>query len=452
MKIRVRSIFTKVVLWFVATVALSLVGLLVTSVLLSARFSGRDTIMSRMSALHLDDARRAYEDGGSARLDAYLNRLNAYSESEFFLTDSRGTDLVTGQDRSSLRARGSGRYRSRLWRLLPRTGPAVRIRVSDDGRYRLVSVMPHRQRFAAWDSLEYFLWFPPLIAVLCYVLAVHLASPLRNLRQVVERFGRGDLGVRFQLCRQDEIGELARAFNLMADQITTLLSAERRLLQDVSHELRSPLARLGFAVELAKTNSDREAALARIRKEADRLNHLVDELLQLTRAESDPAARNLETVELGELLRDLVADCRLEAEPQECRLVLRINREASVTADRELIRRACDNVLRNAIRHAPAKSEVEIELSTGDGLATVRVRDHGPGVPPDALVEIFKPFYRVEKDRDRSSGGVGLGLAIASRAVGLHQGRMTARNANPGLILELELPRQKDEGERMKDE
>ncbi len=288
--------------------------------------------------------------------------------------------------------------------------------------------------------MKYFLWLPVLIALLCYLLAVHLASPLRSLRRVVEKFGLGDLNSRFHLSRQDEIGELARAFNLMAGQIATLLSAERRLLQDVSHELRSPLARLGFAVELAKTNTDREAALARIHKEANRLNHLVDELLQLTRAESDPTASNLETIELAELLRDLVADCTLEAEARGCRLVLRINQQAFVTADRELLRRACDNVLRNAIRHAPEESVVEIDVSKHDALAIVSIRDHGPGVPNDALGEIFKPFYRVEKDRDRSSGGVGLGLAIASRAVELHQGHMTARNANPGLIVEIELP------------
>ena len=271
-----------------------------------------------MSALHLDDARRAYEEGGSARLDAYLKRLNAYSESEFFLTDGSGTDLVTGRDRSSLRAKRPGPYRSRLWRFLPRTGPAVRVRVSDDGRFRLVSVMPPPEQVATWDSLKYFLWLPVLIAVLCYLLAVHLASPLRTLRQVVERFGLGDLRSRFQLSRQDEIGELARAFNLMADQITTLLSAERRLLQDVSHELRSPLARLGFAVELARTNTDHEVRQrARSEGEADRLNQLVDQLLQLTRAESDPTARNLETIELGELLRDLVADLQARGRGRE---------------------------------------------------------------------------------------------------------------------------------------
>ena len=120
--------------------------------------------------------------------------------------------------------------------------------------------MPPTTHFDPWESLWYFLWLPLVIAVLCYLLAVHLASPLRNLRKVVERFGRGELGARSELSRKDEIGELARAFNLMAGQITTLLSAERRLLQDVSHELRSPLARLGFAVELAKTSPDRETS------------------------------------------------------------------------------------------------------------------------------------------------------------------------------------------------
>ncbi len=104
------------------------------------------------------------------------------------------------------------------------------------------------------------------------------------------------------------------------------------------------------------------------------------------------------------------------------------------------MRRACENVLRNAIRHAPAGSSIEVKLSSSETLATISIRDHGPGVPAESLAEIFKPFYRVESDRDRSSGGVGLGLAIASRAVELHQGRMSARNSNPGLIVEIELP------------
>jgi len=211
------------------------------------------------------------------------------------------------------------------------------------------------------------------------MLAVNLASPLRNLRKVVERFGRGELGARSEVSRKDEIGELARSFNLMAGQITTLLSAERRLLQDVSHELRSPLARLGFAVELAKTSPDRETSLARIRQEADRLSHLVDELLELTRAEGDPTARNLEKVELAELLRDVVGSCTLEAEAQGCRLETDLEASAVVTGDFELLYRACDNVLRNSMRHAPGGTSISVKLRAKGGRATISIRDQGPG-------------------------------------------------------------------------
>ena len=243
---------------------------------------------------------------------------------------------------------------------------------------------------------------------------MHLATPLRGLRRVLERFGRGDLGIRYHLPRRDEIGDLACAFNRMADQIATLLSAERRLLQDVSHELRSPLARLGFAVELARTSPDRDAALDRIRKEGDRLSQLVDELLELTRAEGDPSSRNIHHFELAKLVHDVVADCSIEAESKNCELVLRADQTAVVIGERELLRRAatmsseCDPA-------CAAGTRIELELATEGGLASVSIRDHGNGVPPESLVEIFKPFYRVDTDRDRSSGGVGLGLAIARR-------------------------------------
>ena len=340
MKVRVRSIFTKIVLWFAVTVALSLVGFLVTSMFISARLSGRATIGPRMNAIFLDDARRAYEEGGTAQLDAYLKRLGTYSESAA-LPDRRPRDRLGHRRRplATLVARRPPvrRVSFPAW-LMTRSSPIVRVRTSDDRRYRLITVLPPTPGWDRGTRSNTSSGFPLLIGVLCYVLAVHLASPLRSLRRVVERFGRGELGIRFHLARQDEIGDLARSFNRMADHITTLLSAERRLLQDVSHELRSPLARLGFAVELAKTSTDRDAALGRIRKEADRLNRLVDELLQLTRAEGDPAARNLEEVNLGELLEDLVADCAVEAEAQGCRLVSRIDPSAVLTGDRELLR------------------------------------------------------------------------------------------------------------------
>ncbi len=209
---------------------------------------------------------------------------------------------MTGEDRSALLSRA----RTATW-LSPPGGKRVMAHPSDDGRYRFIIVFP--PRIEVWGALPNYLWILLVVALLCYMLAVHLASPLRSLRRAMDRFGRGDLSARARSSRKDEIGDLARAFDRMAERIETLLTAERRLLQDVSHELRSPLARLGFAVELARTSDDRELALGRIRKDVERLTVLVNELLHLTRAEGDPASREFEDVALDDLLRSLVEDC-----------------------------------------------------------------------------------------------------------------------------------------------
>ena len=166
----------------------------------------------------------------------------------------------------------------------------------------------------------------------------------------------------------------------------------------------------------------------------------MDELLQLTRAEGDPSARVCEQVSLEALLRELVEDCTLEAEARGVALVLRADQPVVVPGDPELIRRAVENALRNAIRHAPEESPVEITLERIGGTARIAVRDHGPGVRDDQLLDLFRPFFRAENDRNRASGGIGLGLAIARRAVELHQGTIAAANAHPGLIITIELP------------
>jgi two-component system sensor histidine kinase CpxA len=363
-----------------------------------------------------------------------LRWLDSKLPGEHFLTDARGRDLVTGVDRSEL---------LRPWS--PHAGPP---RMPDgrivlagrprEGRYRFLTVV--RPWFEKPNMLPYFGAIVLVIAGLGSILALHLITPLRHLRGVVDRFGRGDLAARARSSRKDEIGELSRAFDEMADRIKTLLSAERRLLQDVSHELRSPLTRLDVAADLALTSPDRGASLGRIKREIVRLSSLVDELLQLTRAEGDPSARIPEEVQLDELVRDLVFDCAVEAEAKGCRLALRAEESGAIRGERELLRRAIENVVRNAIRHAPEGTAVEIELERRDGVASLMIRDRGPGVPDDRLEAIFQPFFRVEPDRSRTSGGVGLGLAIARRAVVLHRGRISARNAGPGLAVSIELP------------
>lgn len=296
------------------------------------------------------------------------------------------------------------------------------------------------QTHSAPGFLPFYLWSLLGTALLGYLVAINLVRPLQRLKRTVEQFGRGDLTARTGSLRRDEIGGLSRAFDRMAERIETLLTAERRLLQDVSHELRSPLARLRFAVELARTDGDREEALTQIAKDVERLANLVDELLQLTRAEGDPSSQDLHVVPLNELLRSLVADCGLEAEARNRHLVLSAEAPAFLLGERELLRRAIENVLRNAIHYAPQGTTVEVVMTRAADVATITVRDRGPGIPAEALDAIFEPFFRVDGDRARASGGVGLGLSIAQRAVSLHQGKVTARNANPGLVVTIELP------------
>lgn len=448
-----KSLFAQILAWFLGTLVLCLVAFVATSLTLSMNAPGRPNFFPRISEYQLEDARRHYEEGGAEQLDTYLRRLGTFFPADYYLTDARGRDLVDGTDRSALLARAhvpgrppspsSGMRRPRFSMAMHLLGlPSGRrptfVHTSRDGRYRLV--VQHKPRGDPWGFVPYYLWILVVMALLCYVLSVHLATPLRSLRRTVERFGEGDLSARTESTRKDEIGVLSRAFDRMAERIETLLSAERRLLQDVSHELRSPLARLGFAVELAKTSPDREESLARIKKDVDRLAVLVAQLLQLTRAEGDPTTRSLEEIPLHEFLRDLVEDCVVEAEARDCHLVLRIEQPSVLRGERELLHRAFENVLRNAIRHAPDGTAIEVSLRLGAECAVVTIRDFGRGVPEDSLEAIFQPFFRVDSDRDRASGGVGLGLSIAQRAIDLHQGRLTARNANPGLLVMIELP------------
>ncbi len=253
-----KSIFFKILLWFLGTVAIALAGFLVTSWVLSARLPGHDHFFLATQAFQLDGARQAYEEGGASRLRRYLNRLNTYYRAQHYLVNAAGKDLASGHDRSTLLARAGSFPRPPA--SLP-DGRFVVSRRSYDGRYTLLIMLP--PPFGPWVFLPYFLWILLVVVVLCYVLAVYLGRPLIGLREAVERFGSGELAVRLDSTRRDEIGDLARAFDRMAERITTLLTAERRLLQDVSHELRSPLARLVYALELARTASDREASLGR---------------------------------------------------------------------------------------------------------------------------------------------------------------------------------------------
>jgi signal transduction histidine kinase len=429
-----RSIFSKVMLWCLGTFALSLVAYWVISRTLERRGPPKGDPFPHFLEMVEDDLCRAYEEGGPTQLAAQLHRLDSYLPGEHLLTDDRGHDLATGADRSDLLRRDH--FSPGPPRLAD--GRMIFISPPRDRRYRLISVV--QPWFDRPNILPYYGAIVLVIALMGWILAAHLAAPLRRLRCLVDQFGGGDLATRSHSTRKDEIGELSRSFDEMAGRIETLLAAERRLLQDVSHELRSPLTRLDVAVDLASTSDDPGEYLRRIKRDIGRLTVLVNELLQLTRAEGDPSAQNLEPLPLDELLDGLIDDCEMEAEAKGCSLSHPKAVPCLVNGQPELLRRAVENVVRNAIRHAPEKTVVEIGLELIGDVATISVRDHGPGVPADLLGAIFEPFVRVEGDRSRTSGGVGLGLAIARRAVELHRGRITAQNGNPGLLVQIELP------------
>ena len=385
--------------------------------------------------MQAEQAEQIFETRGPEQLSLYLEELYSFFPDHHYLTDAAGKDVLTGEDRSDLLARAKHRPPT----LGTRHGPFVMAVTTADGRYRFISFV-QRPPLDLWSFVPYYLLVLLAVALLCYMLAVNLAKPLKILGTAVEGFGKGNLAARINSRRQDEIGDLSRAFDQMADRIQTLLTAERRLLQDISHELRSPLARLKFAAELVRTADDREGAVIRLRKEIDRLTHLVGGLLQVTRVEGDPDSLNREVFSLSDLLRELAASCTIEADARRCRLVVRGETFLLLRADHELLRRAVENILRNAIRHAPAGSDIEIALASSPSAISVVIRDYGPGVPEEMLSSIFKPFFRVDSARDSASGGAGLGLAIAQRAVAVHSGNLSASNMYPGLQVRIELP------------
>jgi two-component system sensor histidine kinase CpxA len=290
-----------------------------------------------------------------------------------------------------------------------------------------------------------------VVGIFCFVLARHLSAPFGDLRTAAQLLAAGDLTARVGppvARRRDEIGELARDFDAMAERLEQLVGAQRGLLRDVSHELRSPLARLEVALELARQRGGAGAAeaLERIGRESRRLDELVGQLLSLARLESRAVEPDRENIDLGRLLGEVVADARFEAETSGRTVALVVGQPATVAGATALLRSALENVVRNAIAHAPAGTGIDVSLAVtaaaGIGeTAVITVRDRGPGVPEAELDRVFEPFHRVSEARERSSGGVGLGLAITRRAVEWHGGSVAATNhPDGGLEVTLRLP------------
>lgn len=277
-----------------------------------------------------------------------------------------------------------------------------------------------------------------------FLLAWYFSRPIRALRRAFEAAAKGDLAPRFAASPSggDELNDLGRDFDRMSARLRALMDGQRRLLHDVSHELRSPLARLQAAIGLAHQQPDKIAAsLERIERESVRMDRLVGELLTLSRLEANPDLPKSEPVDMVELVEGIVSDARFEAGPDGPPIDLRIEGEPLVEGAPDLLWSAIENVVRNAVKHGGAGGSVELRLGADAGLVHVDVLDRGPGIAPGDLPTIFQPFFRSNPAKNNVDGH-GLGLAIAERVVHAHGGTIRAFNREGGgLQVSIALPR-----------
>ncbi len=320
------------------------------------------------------------------------------------------------------------------------------------GTYTMISGMPGLprppDRSPSWRDITVRLLVVFTVSgLICYLLARYLTVPILRIGAAAREFAAGNLAVRVAPTlgkRSDETSRLARDFDLMAERIASLLNSQRTLLRDISHELRSPLARINLELELCREKADREAGkwLDRIELESGRLNEMIGHILTLNQAESGISETDKTDIDLTQMVREIAADAAFEAEGLNRGLKMTAMEPCFVNGHGSLLRRAIDNVVRNAVRYTKEGSDVEIALRrtrTPSGPnGVIAIRDHGRGVPEAALPHLFQPFYRVGDGRERETGGTGLGLAITETAVRLHGGTVWAANApGGGLLVEI---------------
>lgn len=394
-----------------------------------------DPVYDRFDEMQLESARNILQSSGEPALKNYLDSLNRIFGGPHYLLDANGKDLVTGTDRAAMlppppavKSRVSGPHEH--WEITHR---------SQDGKFWFAAE-GHSRPPRIWSFLPYYFLVIGATGILCWIAAAGVISPIRKVAASIALFGEGNLGVRVDTDRDDEIGQLGRSFNEMAERLERLIVSERRLLSDISHELRSPLARLKFAMKLARTSSDSSAALERIERDVDRIASLVADIVEINIVEDDPALQDTREICVRDIVEEVVRDCGLEAEIRGSRIELRGDVCGQVHGNPELLRRAVENVLRNGIRYSPEESSIDLDLSENADEAIIAVRDYGPGVPDEALARIFDPFFRVEEARNTNGGGSGLGLSIAKRAVHVHHGSIVAENATPGLRVIICIP------------
>ncbi len=450
-----RSLFLKIFLWFWVTLVLVGAALVITwgiqPDIIVARWRGAT---SDAVALYAQSAAEDLDRYGLAALQNYLQRLDSSSHIRAALY-GENLQLIAGKESPVGRevATHAGVNGEPAFSIQQNTAVVSQRTLGPSGRtYILVAEMPRApfSPFRRLFSTQIERWIVAVIisGLICYLLARYLTRPILRLRAATRQLAEGNLSARAAKDverRRDEIGDLVRDFNVMAERIETLLTSQKQLISDISHELRSPLARLNVALGLARQRAGAEAspALDRIEREAERLNEMIGKLLALARMEGASGPPEKSRIQLQELVREVAADAGFEATERNCTVEVTAAQTCTTEGSPELLRSAIENVVRNAVRYTASGTAVEIALLSRNGHAQIDVRDHGPGVPESELSNLFRPFYRLTNARERETGGTGLGLAITDRTVRLHGGSVKAANApNGGLVVSISLPAQ----------
>ena len=475
------SLFLKIFVWFGSIVLTVILGTFLVGELLRPERSAQPMRRPLDPILNIygKDAAEEYERGGQGSLNGYLDRAQGQSNLRIFIFDNQAHELSGRRIPAEAPEVARTVLETRLPEFANRGGAPLLgrpVRSSSGADYVVIAELPRPPESWFFHPVVHILAICLMGGLFCYGLARYLTSPVTKLRVATRELAAGNLKARVVPTlggRRDELASLAADFDEMAEKIQLLLDSQRRLLGDISHELRSPLARLNVALELARQRSGdtAQSALERIQREAETLNEMIGQLLALTRLESGAEEIRKTEFDLTALVGEVVTDADFEARARNrsVKLAVKLDGAASakVSGVPNLLRRAIENVIRNAVQHTAEYTEVNVDLASdvGSGYAipsqseaaqvgarhavplqnavSIVVRDHGPGVPAEALREIFRPFYRVDEARDRESGGVGLGLAIAERAIKLHGGTIEASNvAGGGLIVKIDLPKQ----------
>jgi two-component system sensor histidine kinase CpxA len=393
-------------------------------------------------------AAQRFEQQGQPGLSQLLDALSLSNRSRFWLVDGGGHELsgrpIPGRILNGAAAaeRKEGLYHSYEANVL-----AARA-VTQRGQYLLIAELtppPLSERIPGdllW-TLKLGTFFS---AIICLLIAHYLTKPIERLRDATHELARGNLDIRAGENlgnRSDEIADLVRDFDTMAGELRTQIQSERNLLSGVSHELRSPIARIRLALTLARTADDDERAemLDRIEQDTIQLDAMLERILTVARLESGQQKPKAELLVLNEIIDDVLHDANFEAAATGATITYQDQGEIQLNGDSGLLRSAIENVVRNAIFYSGQEGKIEVRAGRVENTAVVSVRDNGPGVPEKALPLLFKPFYRVDDSRGTTTGGMGLGLAIVRNAVGVHGGTVSAKNVIPhGLEVELRLP------------